>query len=234
MVGRADERADEAVTSMAPYVHSSTAMTYRTIATLVCVGTLSAPLALAAGMGDESGTLQIDRRSAALVVGLNRGDGVLRYGGEDIPISIGGVTFPEIGIVKGSASGKVYDLRDIEDFDGTYAGAGAGLTIAGGGTAVALKNERGVTVVFLSANQGLDADLSTTGVRMEIDRAAWAAQRAEHAARRAENAAGAAESAAGRVESAVDRLGTAEEMATGRNAGRRESPTAGVGASKAE
>ncbi len=208
-------------------------MIYRAMTRLVGVAALFGAVAFAA---DEapSGTVQLDRESVAVAVGFNRGEGVLRYGGEDIPISVGGISFPEVGATRSTASGQVYDLHRIEDFDGTYAGAGAGFTLAGGGSAVALKNEKGITVVFLSTNQGLDAELAATGVRLEIDRPAWAAQRAEQAASRAETAAGSAESAAARLETATHRIETALARSTRGKSEPRASATAGVGASRSE
>jgi len=219
---------------MASYLHRVGGMMHRTMMSVVCVAAFCGSVTFADEEEGPSGTLQLDRESIAVVVGLNRGDGVLRYGGEEIPISVGGVSFAEVGATRGTASGKVYDLHRIEDFDGTYAGAGAGLTLAGGGSAVALKNDKGVTVVFLSANQGLDAELGSTGVRLEIDRPAWAAQRAERAASQAEHVAGSAESAATRAETATQRIATALARSTRGKAEPRESPTAGVGASERE
>jgi hypothetical protein len=226
-------QADRNDVMMASYLHS-VGMMHRAMTSLVCVAAFCGSVTFADEEEGLSGTLQLDRESVAVVVGLNRGDGVLRYGGEDIPISVGGVSFPEVGATRGTASGKVYDLDRIDDFDGTYAGTGAGLTLAGGGSAVALKNDKGVTVVFLSANQGLDAELGGTGVRLEIDRPAWAAQRAERAASKAEDAAGSAESAAARAETATQRIATALARSTRGKAEPRESPTAGFGASEPE
>jgi len=51
-----------------------------------------------------------------------------------------------VGATDFTATGKVYKLTQLSDFAGNYATAGAGTTVAGGGTALYLKNEHGVVI----------------------------------------------------------------------------------------
>jgi hypothetical protein len=46
--------------------------------------------------------------------------------------------------------------------------ASAGLTVAGGRTAVALKNEKGVRVLVSSTTRGFDVTVGTGGVTMKV------------------------------------------------------------------
>lgn len=62
-----------------------------------------------------------------------------------------------------TAAGVVYNLKDLSDFAGNYVAAGAGITVAGGGSAVYLKNEHGVIIKFVSTEVGLKFNLSADG-----------------------------------------------------------------------
>jgi hypothetical protein len=67
-----------------------------------------------------------------------------------------------------TASGKVYNLKKLQDFDGNYTAAGAGMTLAGGGSAVAMKNQNGVRVVLHATTRGVDLTIGGAGVDMAI------------------------------------------------------------------
>jgi hypothetical protein len=61
------------------------------------------------------------------------------------------------------ATGKVYKLTQLSDFAGNYVAAGAGITVAGGGTALYLEDEHGVVIKLLSTEVGLKFKLSADG-----------------------------------------------------------------------
>jgi hypothetical protein len=73
-----------------------------------------------------------------------------------------------VGVSRIEASGKVYNLKKLADFDGNYTAATAGATIAGGASATAMKNQNGVSVHLVSTSQGLKWNLSASGVSMRI------------------------------------------------------------------
>jgi hypothetical protein len=62
----------------------------------------------------------------------------------------------------------VHKLAQLFDFAGNYVAVGAGITIAGGGTALYLKNEHGVVIKLLSTDVGLKFKLSADGVRIVL------------------------------------------------------------------
>jgi hypothetical protein len=74
----------------------------------------------------------------------------------------------DVGVANISASGKVFDLKKLEDFNGNYTAATAGATIGGGGAAAILKNQNGVKIELLSTTQGVKIAIAAEGVKMKI------------------------------------------------------------------
>ena len=59
----------------------------------------------------------------------------------------------DVGISKFTGAGKVYGLGSPSDLAGTYGAAQSTFAIAGGATAMSMKNENGVNIVILK-NRG--------------------------------------------------------------------------------
>src|SRR6266403_5110926 len=174
--------------------------------------------------GAESVTVKLSGGSTAVGVGANWGDGILTFEGYQYPFSVRGLTIGDVGAHGFTGSGSVHNLKRAEDFNGNYAGLGAGLTIAGGGSVVTMRNQNGVTINLILTTRGLKVGLGGGGINLEIPESGFAAvqsqKTAEAAAARAEEAARRIEAAAGRVEAAAQRAeGIAEQM--DRHPGRR-------------
>ena len=106
--------------------------------------------------------------SVAAGVGFTWGHGELKYRNATHPFSIKGVSIVDVGATDFSAKGIVYNLQNVADFSGNYLAVGAGITIAGGGTAVYLKNEHGVVVKLIGTDVGLKFKLSADGVHVAL------------------------------------------------------------------
>jgi hypothetical protein len=113
------------------------------------------------------GSVSLSGGSVAAGIGFTWGHGELAYRGSH-PFSISGVSIVDVGATSYSASGNVYNLKDLGDFAGNYVAAGAGITIAGGGTAVYLKNEHGVIIKLISTDVGFKFKLSADGVHVSL------------------------------------------------------------------
>jgi hypothetical protein len=113
-------------------------------------------------------TLDITHKSVAIGIGGSWGSGTLAYKGKEYPISVNGMSLGKVGVSKATARGNVYNLKRLKDFDGNYTSAGAGLTLAGGRSAVALKNQHDVKVTLYSTTKGLDVSVGGAGVEMSI------------------------------------------------------------------
>jgi hypothetical protein len=114
------------------------------------------------------GTLRLSGGSVAAGVGFSWGGGTLSYKGKDYPIDVKGLSVGDVGATKIEASGKVYNLKSLGDFDGNYTAVGAGLTAAGGAGVTAMKNQNGVTVELVSTTQGVKFTLGGAGVDMKL------------------------------------------------------------------
>lgn len=114
------------------------------------------------------GTVRFKGGSVAAGIGWSWGKGTLTYKGKDYPISVKGLSLGKVGITGVTASGEVLNLKKLQDFDGNYTGVGAGITLAGGRSAVTVKNQNGVRVRIISTTRGADLTVGVGGVDMKI------------------------------------------------------------------
>ena len=95
-------------------------------------------------------------------------DPSLFYKGKEV----NGLSLGKVGFSGSSATGKVYNLKTLAEFDGHYVGAGTGMTVAGGRSRLEMKNQNGVQVYLTSASKGLDVSLGRGGVEMSLKKEA--------------------------------------------------------------
>lgn len=114
------------------------------------------------------GTIRISSGSVAAGIGWSWGKGTLTFKGKEYPLSVKGLSIGKVGITKATASGEVYHLKNLKDFDGNYTAAGAGITLMGGRSAVDMSNQNGVRVRVISTNRGVDLTLGGGGVDLRI------------------------------------------------------------------
>jgi hypothetical protein len=124
----------------------------------------------AAGAEDKTpdGTLKLSGGSVAAGVGVSWASGTLNYKGKEYPIDVKGLSVGDVGMTKLEASGKVYDLKTLDDFNGNFTAVGTGLAAAGGAGAAVMKNQNGVTVELVSTTQGAKVAIGAGGVSMKI------------------------------------------------------------------
>jgi len=113
-------------------------------------------------------TLRLQGGAVAAGIGYVWGRGTVSYQGADHRFQIRGFSVVDVGGAKISATGIVMHLSTLQDFGGTYVAWGAGLTVAGGGSAVYLKNQHGVVIKLISSTAGLRFNLSGNGVRVRL------------------------------------------------------------------
>ena len=113
-------------------------------------------------------TVTLKGGSVAAGIGYTWGHGDLNYRKSPHEFSIKGVSIVDVGVTNFTAAGQVYNLKKLSDFSGNYVAAGAGITIAGGGTATYLKNEHGVVIKLISTDVGLKFTLSADGVHVSL------------------------------------------------------------------
>jgi len=136
--------------------------------------TMVAALALVSvARGDEDkkpdATIQLTGGSIAAGVGVSWASGTLTYKGKKYPISVSGLSAgASAGATTVTASGSVYNLAKIEDFDGNYTAVAAGATVGGGGSVATMRNQNGVVIDGVSTTQGLKITLDSGGVKIKV------------------------------------------------------------------
>ena len=141
------------------------------------ISILACALFAGAALADNSTTTPADEPDAtvdftggnfSLGVGFVWGNGDLVYKGSKHTFKLSGVSIVDVGASHITASGVVYNLKNLSDFSGNYTALSAGATVAGGGSAVVLRNENGVVIKLLSTAEGLRFNLAAEGVDIHL------------------------------------------------------------------
>jgi len=119
--------------------------------------------------GAPDATIELSGGAVAAGIGYQWGHGDVVYQGQKHRFSLSGLSIVDVGATSYTASGVVYNLHNLSDLSGHYGAAGAGLTVAGGGEADYLKNEKGVVIKLLAASKGLRFNLSASGVTIKLE-----------------------------------------------------------------
>jgi hypothetical protein len=141
-----------------------------TLAAIIVAGGLAAP---AASRADDAAAapdaaLSLSGGAVAAGIGFVWGSGQLDYKGAPHAVKVSGLSVVDVGAAKIDATGSVYHLKSLKDFNGTYTTFAAGATIAGGGGVAYLKNQNGVVIKLNSTSSGLRFNLSANGVRLTV------------------------------------------------------------------
>ena len=129
---------------------------------------LSCASSYAAAESKPDATIDLSGGSVAVGVGIDWAKGTLHYKGQDVPVSVKGLSLVRVGASKISAAGEVYNLKDVSEFSGNYSAVAAGAALAGGGSVSAMKNEHGVVVQLRSTTVGADLDLGVKGLEISL------------------------------------------------------------------
>jgi hypothetical protein len=127
-------------------------------------------LALAADEKKPDATLKLSEGQVAIGIGWSWGKGVLTYKGKDYPFKVEGLSVGDVGVTKADAVGKVYHLKKMSDFNGTYTSAAAQGTLGGGAGVSAMKNQNGVVIELTSTTQGVNVKLAGEGVKLTLEK----------------------------------------------------------------
>ena len=115
-----------------------------------------------------SGTVTMSEGSVAAGIGFSWGSGVLTFKGKKYPFKVDGLSVGSVGVAKATASGSVYHLTNLQDFNGNYTAGSAGATVAGGGSVAAMQNQQGVVIKLKSTTRGLKLQLAVDGVKIAL------------------------------------------------------------------
>ncbi len=112
--------------------------------------------------------IQLSAGSVGAGIGISWGSGTLTQAGKEYPLKVEGLTVGTVGITKATALGKVYNLKNLSDINGTYFAVGTGATVGGGGAAITMKNANGVLIDAVTTTEGVSFSLGTSGVTITL------------------------------------------------------------------
>ncbi len=114
------------------------------------------------------GRVEFSGGTVAAGIGFSWGSGTLVYQGKTYRFKADGFALGDVGAASIDAIGGVYNLARIEDFPGNYTAVDAGVTLAGGGSLVTMRNPHGVVIQARSTTAGLRLNLGAAGVTITM------------------------------------------------------------------
>lgn len=118
--------------------------------------------------GAPSGTLTLRAQGAAVGVGYTWGEGSLRFGGRTYKFGVNGITVADVGFSRVTGLGRVYNLRRLQDFSGTYVAATGQATLGAGLGGQVLRNANGVEIRIDQTTRGARLEGSVDGVKLTL------------------------------------------------------------------
>ena len=114
------------------------------------------------------GYVTIVAKAADVGVGFTWGDGVLKFHGHTYHFSVKGVDVAAVGFSKVIGHGRVYDLKNLHDFDGTYAAANGEATVGSGLGGRVLTNGNGVEIRIDDVTKGARLAGAAQGIELTL------------------------------------------------------------------
>ncbi len=115
-------------------------------------------------------TVQISEGSVAVGIGWSWGRGDLNFQRTTHHFKIEGLSVAEVGVTKAVATGSVYNLKSIDDFDGVYVAASAGATAVKGAGVSSLRNDKGVVINLKSETKGANIKVAASGLKVTLEK----------------------------------------------------------------
>jgi len=135
------------------------------------IGLVTSLLALFPAMAADQapdGTIELSGGSVAVGIGYSWGSGKLVFQGKQYPLKVEGLSIADVGVSDYTATGSVYNLKKLEDFEGTYAAVTAGATVGGGVSGAVMRNQNGVLIQLSATRQGLQFTLAPAGIKLSL------------------------------------------------------------------
>jgi hypothetical protein len=116
----------------------------------------------------QTGTVRLNFVRAGLIVGVGGGRGTLTFHNRRYRLSVSGADLSSLGFSGAEFVGTAYNLHSASDIAGTYAAAGAGVAIAGGGQVGRLQNANGVVLELSGTPVGFQVSSGLAGVTIAL------------------------------------------------------------------
>ena len=105
-------------------------------------------------------TIHFHGGAVGFIVGVGGGSGYVNFHGVRYPIEISGLKVGTIGVNSYDVDGRVYNLRRIEDIEGSYGAGEASATAGAGAGGLDMTNGKGVEIRAHSTSAGLQLTLT--------------------------------------------------------------------------
>ena len=115
-------------------------------------------------------TVRLEAKEVAAGVGWAWGDGALNYRSKRYPFKISGLTAVGVGAAREDATGEVYNLKKLDDFEGTYTSVEASGAVGGGAGIASMRNVKGVRIKLHAASEGVAAQAGPEGIKVTLQR----------------------------------------------------------------
>jgi hypothetical protein len=136
------------------------------LATIAVVGVL---LGVGQAVAEPpDGSIILSGGSMAVGVGITWANGTLYYKGKTYPVEAAGLSVADLGATHLRATGMIYNLKNLGDFDGNYTAVVAGATVGRGASTGTMTNQNGVRINLVSTTAGLKFTLAAAGVSLKI------------------------------------------------------------------
>ena len=118
--------------------------------------------------GPVNATIVLSATGAAAGIGYTWGDGMITYKGKQYFFSVSGVSIADVGFSKVSGRGRVYHLKSLQDFSGTYVAATGEATVVNGVGGRILQNSNGVQIRIDDVTRGVRLQGSADGIKLTL------------------------------------------------------------------
>ncbi len=115
-------------------------------------------------------TITLESKSVAAGIGFSWGDGKLNYDGHTYKLSVDGLTVGSVGASHVTATGEVFKLKKLADFNGRYAAVVGEATVGGGAGGLIMTNQNDVEIHMTSTTQGIKLTAGMSGVKLSIEK----------------------------------------------------------------
>ena len=141
----------------------------RALRVLAMIGVLGVLLSVAQAAAEQpDGSITLSGGSMAAGVGITWAKGTLYFKGKTYAVEASGLSVADLGATHLKATGMVYNLKNLADFDGNYTAVTAGATVGRGVSAGMMMNQNGVRIVGVSNTEGVKFTLAAAGVSLKI------------------------------------------------------------------
>jgi hypothetical protein len=143
----------------------------RTVLSLVAIVSVAIlPNCAFAKTAHPDATVSLSGKSVAAGVGYSWGKGTLHFKGKSYPFSVDGLSVGDVGVSSVTATGNVYHLKSVDQFNGQYTAAAAGAAVGGGGGVGTMKNANGVVMNLKATTRGVKLTASVDGVKISLEK----------------------------------------------------------------